>query len=377
MECAFRALYDRDPDGLWAAPGRVNVIGEHTDYNDGFVLPAALERGVVVALARRRDTVLRMASRQRRGVVESDVERLAPGAVHGWAGYVAGVVWALRDAGHGLSGYDLLCDGDLPPGAGLSSSAAMECAVALAVAESEGIDMDRPRLALLAQQAENAFVGVPCGIMDQLASLLCRADHALLVDTRSLEHEPVPLSLAAAGLRLLVVDTRASRRLVDSEYAARRRDCQQAAGQLGVPALRDVRPDLLDDALAVLSSERLRRRVRHVVTENARVLDVAALLRAGRIDRVGPLLSASHASLRDDYEVSCPRLDVAVDAAAGAGALGARMTGAGFGGCILALVDEPDADDVAAAVGTAFRRHGFVQPRHFAATGGPGARRLR
>ncbi|GAA0207876.1 galactokinase [Saccharothrix mutabilis subsp. mutabilis] len=356
---------------VWVAPGRINLIGEHTDYNDGFVLPIALPHAVRVAAARRDDGVLRVRSRQQPGVTEVPVRDLAPGAVTGWAAYVAGVVWVLREAGHDVGGFDLVVDGDVPLGAGLSSSAALESATALAVTELSGLDVDRFALARLAQRAENDFVGMPCGIMDQSASLLSREGHALLLDTRTLDTAHIPFDLAPAGLTLLVVDTRAPHRLVDGEYAARRAACHKAAEVLGVPALRD-----LTDVPTDLPDELLRR-VRHVVTENRRVLETAELLRAGDLPAIGPLLTASHESLRDDYEVTVPELDVAVEALLAAGALGARMTGGGFGGCVIALVAAAEVERCAAAVREAFARNGFIAPGCFTATAAAGARRER
>ncbi|MGH2427888.1 MAG: galactokinase [Candidatus Limnocylindria bacterium] len=376
LEADFEALYGRRPEGVWVAPGRVNLIGEHTDYNDGFMLPMALHLGVRAAVARRADESLRIASRQEQGLVEIQSDQLTASAVRGWAAYVAGVVWALRDAGHVVGGHDIVCDGDLPAEAGLSSSAAIECVTALAVAELQDLSLDRTALALLSQRAENEFVGVPSGIMDQFAALLCTADHAMLLDARSLEREQLPLPMERQALTLLVVDTGAPRRLADGEYAARRRSCEEAARALGLRALRDVSITALADALSALPTDEMRRRVRHVVTENGRVLDAAALLRGGEIDRLGPLLSASHTSLRDDYEVSSRELNVAVDAAVEAGALGARLTGAGFGGSAIALVETHSADRVAAAVQQAFAGQGLAAPRSFTAAAGPGARRL-
>ncbi|WP_375296104.1 galactokinase [Saccharothrix sp.] len=356
---------------MWVAPGRINLIGEHTDYNDGFVLPIALPHAVRVTAVRRDDGVLRVRSRQQDGVTEVAVADLAPGVVTGWAAYVAGVVWVLREAGYDVGGFDLVVDGDVPLGAGLSSSAALESATALAVADLSTLDIDRFRLAHLAQRAENDFVGMPCGIMDQSASLLAREGHALLLDTRTLDTAHIPFHVAAAGLTLLVVDTRAAHRLVDGEYAARRAACHKAAEVLGVPALRDlteVPTDLPDELL---------RRVRHVVTENRRVLDVVDLLRAGDFRAIGPLLTASHESLRDDYEVTVPELDVAVEALVASGAHGARMTGGGFGGCVIALVDTARVDGCMAAVREAFARNGFTAPECFTATAAAGARRER
>jgi galactokinase len=373
----FREEFGRDPDCVWASPGRVNLIGEHTDYNEGFVLPLALPHRVVASAGRNDHDRLRVMSRQRDDrPAEVDLRSLRPGAVDGWPAYVAGVTWALREAGHEVGGVDLVVDGDVPAGAGLSSSAALECAVALAVDETFGLGIERSDLARLARRAENEFVGVPSGIMDQSASLLCREGHVLFLDTRSLEVEQVPLELEKAGLELLVVDTRAPHRLADGEYASRRRDCERGAAALGVPFLRDVSREDLASALARIGDDTTRRRVRHVVTEDARVLEVVDLLRGGRVREVGPLLTASHASLRDDFEVTVPELDTAVEAALATGALGARMTGGGFGGCVIALVPTDLREDVGESVRRAFTERGFTPPRLFVTRASPGAVRL-
>jgi galactokinase len=371
---AFRERTGRDPDGVWAAPGRVNLIGEHTDYNDGFVLPAAIDRLVLVAAGRRPGGRLRLWSLQTGPPAELDLAEVGPGRVEGWAAYPAGVAWALGQAGVEV-GADLVVDGDVPAGSGLSSSAALECATATALADLDGADLDRPALAALARRAENEVVGVPSGVMDQMVSMLGRAGHALFLDTRSLATEQVPLPLDAAALSLLVIDTRAGHRLVDGAYADRRAACEAAAAVLGVPALRDATPEQVEAAAAALGDPGLRR-ARHVVTENARVLDAVALLRAGRLDRLGPLLAASHASLRDDYEVSSPELDTAVEAAVAAGAVGARMTGAGFGGSAIALVPRDLAGPVEDRVGAAFAAAGFGPPEVQSVAPSDGARRL-
>jgi galactokinase len=363
----------------WAAPGRVNLIGEHTDYNDGFVLPIALPYATTATVSARADGRLRVRSAQRPGEpVEAAVADLRPGAVSGWAAYVAGVVWALAESGHPVGdGAEVTVDGRVPEGAGLSSSAALECSVAAALDDLLGLGLPRPELARLAQRAENGFVGVPSGIMDQMAALLCTEGAALFLDTRGPHAEQVPLDLPGHGLTILVVDTRSPHQLVDGEYADRRRSCEEAAAALGVPALRDVAAAGLDAALAGLDDVH-RRRARHVVTENDRVLRTVELLRAGRVGDIGPLLTASHASLRDDFEVTVPALDVAVDAALAAGALGARMTGGGFGGCVLALVPAGAAAEqaVRAAVDTAYTDRGFGPPGYFTALPSAGAHRL-
>jgi galactokinase len=360
---------------VWQAPGRVNLIGEHTDYNQGFVLPFALAQGVVVAASRREDEMLVLASRQAGGAPAAEpLASLAPGSVTGWAAYPAGVAWALAQAGHRVGGASIAIDADLDRGAGLSSSAALECATALALTDLYGVSMPLPELAALAQRAENDFAGIPTGIMDQSASLLCRAGHALLLDCRSGQTSLIPLDLRAAGLILLVIDTGVRRALADGRYADRRRDCEAAARALGVASLRDVTPDhgggaaQLDPVLA--------RRVRHVVTENSRVLQTVELLRAGQPRDCGQLLTASHESLRDDFEVSWPQADAAVQAAVGAGALGARMTGGGFGGSVIALTEATRSGSVRAAVSENFARHGWGAPGFTDALPSPGARRL-
>jgi galactokinase len=332
----FRTRYGGDPAGIWHAPGRANLIGEHTDYNDGFVLPFALDRGVLAAAAPGQDGVLELTSRQAGpDVTTVPLAGLAPGAVTGWAAYPAGVAWALARAGFGVPGVRLAIDSDLPQGAGLSSSAALECAVALALTQLAGVDVTRPELAAIARRAENDFVGVPSGIMDQSAALLCQAGHALLLDCRSGESDSVPLNPAGSGLALVIIDTRARHALTDSGYAARHVECAEAARALGVATLREIADPAAVDQL---TDPVLRRRARHVITENERVLAVAARLRRGDVAGCGQLLNDSHASLRDDFEISWPQADVAVDAAVAAGALGARMMGGGFGGSVIALV---------------------------------------
>ncbi|MGI8529149.1 MAG: galactokinase [Geodermatophilaceae bacterium] len=372
----FTRAYGRPPAGVWAAPGRVNLIGEHTDYNDGFVLPMALHRQVVVAAAPAagRSTV---RSRQQADVAEFRAVSVEPADVAGWAAYVAGVAWALRSDGYAVPDADFLVDSDIPVGAGLSSSAALGCAVARAMIDLAELDVHGTELALLVRRAENDFVGAPTGLMDQLASIHGRAGHVVFVDTRSLVVEQVPFVPAAHGLTLLVADTRARHQLVDGQYAQRRQTCRSAARALGVPALRDVPMDDLEEAVRRLPGQTMRRRLRHVVTENARVLDVVSVLRSGRdLRAIGPVLSASHASLRDDFEVTVPQLDVAVDSALAAGAYGARMTGGGFGGSIIALLDSRRRDEVVTAVENALQRCGFDPPATFTAAASPGARRL-
>jgi galactokinase len=371
----FRAGFGGTADGVWFAPGRANLMGEHTDYNEGFVLPFALGQGIVAAAARRADRRLVLCSAQEPGgPAEVALDGLAPGAVTGWAAYPAGVAWALAAAGDQVPGACLAFDSDLPAGAGLSSSAALECATALALTELAGLTVDRRELAAIARRAENEFVGAPTGIMDQSASLLCRRGHALLLDCRSLESTQVPFDPAAAGARLLLIDTKAKHEHSAGGYGRRRAECEQAARLLGVPSLR-----YLTDVAQVdrLTDPVLRRRARHVVTDDQRVLDVVALLRSADEDaypQIGRLLTQAHVSLRDDFEVSWPQADAAVDAALAAGALGARMIGGGFGGSVLALVRA--ADPVRAAVAEAFGRRAWTAPAFLEAAPSASARRL-
>jgi galactokinase len=371
---AFRAAHGHDPAGVWHAPGRVNLIGEHTDYNDGFVLPFAVPWGVTVAASPRDDDLVELRSLQ----VPGEVLTLGdPDEAKGWARYPAGVVWALRErarAGGGrVGGVTLVADGDVPRGAGLSSSAAFEVATAIALRDLYDLPLTAMDLAVLSRRAENDFVGVPCGIMDQAASALCQEGEALLLDCRSLTSRGVPLDVAAAGLRLLIIDTGVHHDLADGQYAARRRDCESAAARLGVPALRDVTD--LAAALARLTGDE-RERVQHVVTENHRVEAVVGLLRAGAVREIGALLNASHLSLRDQYEVSCAELDVAVEAAVRGGAAGARMTGGGFGGSAIALIAADREQAVCDSVTRAYAERGWRPPRFLPAVPSPGARRL-
>jgi galactokinase len=375
----FAECYGGDPAGVWHAPGRVNLIGEHTDYNDGFVLPFALSQGVRAAVSRHDDGVLELRSRQAPDSPATvALDTLTPGKPAGWAAYAAGAAWALLEAGWPVGGASVAIDADLARGAALSSSAALECATALALTELYGLNVRRPELAALARLAENEYVGVPSGIMDQSASLLCEQGHALLLDCRSGESSAEPLDLAAVGLVLLVIDTRVRHALSDGRYAERRRSCEDAARALGVASLRDVTdaPGGIE-RVERLSDPVLRRRARHVVTENARVLETAGLLRAGEAARIGPLLTASHASLRDDFEVSWPQADATVEAAVAGGALGARMTGGGFGGSVIALAEAERSGDVRAGISAVFARRGWIPPRFLDALPSAGAHRLR
>jgi len=387
VTAAFAEAFGGEPDGVWSAPGRVNVIGEHTDYNAGLCLPIALPHRTYVALRARPDDVVRLVSAQEpgSGVWETRLADVAPGAVAGWGSYVVGVAWALREAGYVVRGFDAVLDSCVPYGSGLSSSAALECAVAVALDEVAGIgladdDAGRAVLVRACMRAENEIAGAATGGLDQSASLLCRPGHALVLDFHDGTTRQIPFDLSASGLALLVIDTRAPHQHAGGQYAARRAMCEHAAELLGVQSLREV--TALDAALGRLAEllpadevDVVRRRVHHVVTENTRVELVTQLLADGELERVGAVLTAAHTSLRDDYQVSCPELDLAVDTAIVAGALGGRMVGGGFGGSAIALVRVADVEPVAQAVAVAFADAGLTAPAFLVATpGGPAAR---
>ncbi|WP_026925538.1 galactokinase [Glycomyces arizonensis] len=365
-EDVFRAQFGASPEGAWAAPGRVNLIGEHTDYNDGFVMPFALPYYTVAAAAKAESWELFSSSGDGQTVRFATLD-----GARGWAAYAAGVAWAMNEAGYAVGPARIALHSDVPTGASLSSSAALEGAVLLALAGLYGHDIPVEEAAVICQRAENDYVGMPCGILDQSASLMCEEGRAMFMDCRDLSREQVPFNVEDHGLVMLVIDTNAPHRLVDSEYAARRADCERAAELLGVRSLRDAPAD------AHLDDERLNRRLRHVLSENRRVLRTVEILKGGSVAGIGELLTASHASLRGDYEVSSPELDSAVDAALGAGALGARMTGGGFGGSAIALVEAAAAPKVEAAVKEAAKAAGLPVPRVFTARAAAGAHRVR
>ena len=374
----FEAVFGAACDGLWSAPGRVNLIGEHTDYNEGFVLPFAIDRRTVVALGARDDRLVRVASTFTDEMAEIDLDQLVtlgPDSLSGWSAYPLGVAWALSEFGADLSavpGVDLFIDSDVPVGAGLSSSAAIESAVALALNDVWRLGLDRRTLARVGQRAENVAVGAPTGIMDQSASLLGEGDHAVFLDCRTLESELVPLGLAEAGLAILVIDTGVKHSHATGGYGERRAACERGAATLGVTSLRDLSVDDLPRAQQLLDDETFRR-IRHVITENQRVLDTVATLRSQGATAIGDLLDASHRSMRDDFEISVPELDLAVETAVAAGALGARMTGGGFGGAAIALVSLGDLSRIQVAVDNAFGEHAFGQPDTFVVTASDGA----
>jgi galactokinase len=352
------------------APGRVNLIGEHTDYNDGFVLPFALELGCTATVQPGGDGWVAASVQQDTEVVTSACTQ---SDVPGWATYVLGPLWLLAARGVEVPPLRIEVDSNVPLGAGLSSSAALVCSVITAIDEALSLGMSDEELLVLSREVENDVVGAPTGGMDQLVSLRAETGHALFCDMRSLDTDPVPFDLDDAGLSMLVVDTNAPHRHVDGEYAERRSGCEEAARALGVPALRDVTSEDLAAAVERLEEDRLQRYVRHVVTEDERVLETAALLRDGDVAGIGPLLTASHASMRDDFQISVPEVDGAVEALLGAGALGARMTGGGFGGCVIGLLPQERVDAAREAVARRFEEAAWKAPTSFLVTPGPGA----
>lgn len=390
----FAEAFGEAPSGTWSAPGRANLIGEHTDYNGGLVFPFALLHRTYVALTPREDGVIRLVSGQESSIWEGRVSELAPGSVQGWAAYVAGVAWALRDAGYDVNGFDAAVTSCVPYGAGLSSSAALEASVAVALDSAYGLGLagtkdepnDSGRIVLVEAciRAEREMAGANTGGMDQSASLRSREGYLLLLDCLDQSVKHVPFDLENDGLALLVIDTRAPHQLVDGQYAARRATCETAAHALGVDTLREIADstETADSVFARIAEagaqgllgnetvEVTKKRVRHVLGDIARVHTVEALLAQGRTAEVGPVLTEAHVSLRDDYEVSCAELDVAVDAANAAGALGGRMVGGGFGGSAIALVQLDRAEEIARAVSQAFESHGYGQPGFMIAAAG-------
>ena len=365
----FTELFGSAPEVVAAAPGRVNLIGEHIDYSDGFVLPFAITDTTIVALSRRNDHLIRIASAQKSSeIYETTLEELAPLTGESWARYALGVLWVLNVD----SGVNLLIDGRVPLGAGLSSSAALECSIATAVNHLFDKGLSLAELARAAQKAENDYVGVPCGIMDQSVSLMAKAGSALLLDCRDLSSENIPFLIAPQGLELLIIDTQAHHKLVDGGYAERRASCEKAVATLGITSLRDIsvpeyaaRQSELDPVTYI--------RGFHAVTEMKRVLDAVEALKANNFTKLGDLLNQSHRSLRDDYTVSCPELNLAVDTALEQGALGARMVGGGFGGSAIALIKSDSVKKCENAITKAFSEAGFKPPRFFTSLPSDGA----
>jgi galactokinase len=372
----FEKKFGRLPDGVWQAPGRVNLIGEHTDYNEGFVLPFAIDKTARVAVGVRPDSSVRLLSTYGdQGVFTTDLGNLDAAAAKGWTKYPLGVIWALQQRGITVPGLDLLLDSNVPLGAGLSSSHAIECAVISALNELTGAGLGPEEMVLATQQAENDFVGAPTGIMDQSASLRGSKGHAVFLDCRDQSVRLVPFEAEPAGLVMLVIDTKVSHSHADGGYASRRAACELGAEVLGVKALRDVQMGDLEEASGLLDEVTFRR-VRHVVTENDRVLQTVELLAGEGPGSIGALLDASHVSMRDDFEISSPELDLAVDTSRANGAIGARMTGGGFGGAAIALTPVGAEQQVRTAVERAFSEAGFTAPDIFTVTPAAGAMRI-
>ena len=366
----FTTLFGVNPDLVASAPGRVNLIGEHIDYSDGFVLPFAIQARTYCALRIRSDQRIRVATNQhKRDVFESSIAELKPQTGPVWTRYILGVLWALDIK----VGVEILVESEVPSGAGLSSSAALECSVATALNAHFELGKSLTELVRITQRAENEYVGVPCGIMDQSISLMGKAGHALLLDCRDLSTRQIKVDFESNNLKLLIVDTRAHHALVDGGYAERRAQCEAVAYEFGVKAMRDLSIGELETARTRLP-EVSYLRARHAVTEIGRVLEAVKVLEADDFYTFGHLLTKSHQSLRDDYNVSCPELDLAVDTALNLGALGARMVGGGFGGSAIALIKSDEAAKVAVEIERAFSKSGFGSPRFFDSLPGDGAR---
>ena len=368
----FQTLFGHLPDVTSEAPGRVNLIGEHIDYSEGFVLPFAIDNRTHAAISRSSDGLVRIASHQRRNNIFSiSISDIKPGSKGDWEKYVLGVIWSLGVT----EGLNILVDGNVPAGAGLSSSAALECAVAVGLNTLLNLCLSDKELARATQRAENDYVGMPCGIMDQSVSIMGKAGSALLLDCRDLSTESIPFNVADAGLELLIIDTQAHHALVDGGYAERRAACESAAKKLGVNSMRDLTMEQLIANRDKLSEVEFIR-ARHAVSEISRVLSTVDALKRTEFKEVGALINQSHNSLRDDYAVSCPELDVAVEAARSAGALGARMVGGGFGGSAIALLRVEDVDKARTEISEAFSNQGFKKPRFFTSLPSAGASAL-
>ena len=372
IEKKFLETFGAEPDLVAAAPGRVNLIGEHIDYSDGFVLPFAIKDRTLVAARKRGDSTVRIASAQRRNkIVTVDISKVKPGLKGEWERYALGVLWALGVK----EGVDLLIDGHVPLGAGLSSSAALECSVATAMNHLFDLGFNLEELARLTQKAENQYVGVPCGIMDQSVSLMATQGSALLLDCRDLTTKNIPFDVASSGLELLIIDTQAHHALTDGGYAERRASCESVVAKLGISSLRELSMEQLENSRGLLTETEFVR-ARHAVTEMKRVLECVEALSNSDFAKVGQLINQSHTSLRDDYTVSCPELDTAVEAALAAGALGSRMVGGGFGGSAIALIQASKTTETIKAVEKAFSSKGFKAPRFFTSLPSQGAELL-
>jgi galactokinase len=370
----FEKQFGYEPEGVWSAPGRVNLIGEHTDYNLGFVLPLAIDKRTFAAFRLRDDQVAKISSSFTNEVIEQDLSGISKGSVSGWSAYPLGVAWSMIQEGASGTGFDLFIHSDVPVGAGLSSSAALESSVALALNELWGSDFSRHELAQIGQRAENEIVGAPTGIMDQTAAIFGVADHAVFIDCKTLEATPIPLNLSANKLELVVIDTKVAHRLSDGGYGSRRSACETAAKSLGVSALRELSVTDLENSKNALDDV-VYRRAKHVVTENIRVEKTVALLKASGPLAIGELLNASHVSMRDDFEISVEELDLAVDVSISCGAIGARMTGGGFGGSAIAIIESSKVADLSTKIMTKFKARGFATPEIFSVVAADGARR--
>jgi galactokinase len=369
IEEKFLETFGEEPDLVAAAPGRVNLIGEHIDYSDGFVLPFAIKDRTLVAARKRNDSTVRIASAQRRNkIVTVDINQVKPGLKGEWERYALGVLWSMGVT----KGVDLMIDGHVPLGAGLSSSAALECSVATAMNHLFDMGFNLEELARLTQKAENQYVGVPCGIMDQSVSLMATQGSALLLDCRDLSTKNISFDVASHELELLIIDTQAHHALTDGGYAERRASCESVVAKLGISSLRELTMDQLEGSRALINETEFVR-ARHAVTEMKRVLDCVEALNASDFEKVGNLINQSHISLRDDYTVSCSELDTAVDAALSAGALGSRMVGGGFGGSAIALIQASKTTETIGAIEKAFSSKGFKAPRFFTSLPSQGA----
>ncbi|MFM2023223.1 MAG: galactokinase [Actinomycetota bacterium] len=367
----FKKIFGYEASGVWSAPGRANLIGEHTDYNNGFVFPFGIDRRTYVALSPRQDMLCRVASGLSEEIYEYELSQTMPTQLD-WALYPLGVAWTMQEKAK--FGFDAYFVSEVPIGAGLSSSAAIECSIGIALNEIWEAGYSKQQIALLGQKAENEVVGAPTGIMDQTASMLAKSDAAVLIDCKTLETELVPLGLSSQGLVVAVIDTRVSHRHSDGGYRSRREACEKGAKIMGVESLRELTVSDLDAAKQKMDDVTFRRS-RHVITENQRVLEAVNALRAGEMNQLGQLLLQSHASMRDDFEISIDELDTAVEVAMRVGAVGSRMTGGGFGGAAIAIIDQSKLEMLSAECKREFLANGFAEPNVFAVTPSDGARR--
>ena len=373
ISAKFHELFGAAPEVIAAAPGRVNLIGEHVDFSDGFVLPFAIADRTTAAISKRNDRIIRVASIQRRcEIFTSTLDEFAPMKKGKWERYLLGVLWAMEIT----QGVDLLIDGHVPVGAGLSSSAALECSIAIAINDLFDCGHSIEQLARIAQRAENAYVGMPCGIMDQSVSLMAREGSALLLDCRDLSTRHIPFDVASHGLELLIIDTQVHHALVDGGYAERRGDCEKVSAIMGVKALRDLTMSELQSRKSEITPTQFLR-ARHGVSEMERVRAGVDALERNDFDTFGELINQTHTSLRDDYTVSCPELDLSVETAQSLGALGARMIGGGFGGSAIAIVKADHSKTISEAIAQGFANKNYKKPRFFTSLPSTGARVIR